>query len=62
VGQPHHGVGDPRQRALPERCDVLVVELWNGPDNSYWHGTFAEYAKLYDYTEAAIHGVLRRRN
>jgi xylan 1,4-beta-xylosidase len=33
-------------------------ELWNEPDNSYWHGTFAEYAKLYDYTEAALHGVM----
>src|SRR4029079_6607071 len=28
------------------------------PDINYWHGTFAEYAKLYDYTEAAVHQVL----
>jgi xylan 1,4-beta-xylosidase len=33
-------------------------ELWNEPDNAYWHGTSAEYDKLYDYTEAALHGVL----
>ncbi|MEP7052167.1 MAG: beta-xylosidase [Pseudomonadota bacterium] len=33
-------------------------ELWNEPDLSYWHGTFDEYAKLYDYTESALHEVL----
>ena len=33
-------------------------ELWNEPDIGYWRGTFADYAKLYDYTEAALHGVL----
>jgi xylan 1,4-beta-xylosidase len=33
-------------------------ELWNEPDISYWHGTPAEYNRLYDYTEAAVHGVL----
>jgi xylan 1,4-beta-xylosidase len=33
-------------------------ELWNEPDNAYWHGTTVEYDKLYDYTEAALHGVL----
>ena len=33
-------------------------ELWNEPDINYWHGTFADYAKLYDYTEAAVHQVL----
>ncbi|HKO93416.1 MAG TPA: hypothetical protein VJU61_19815, partial [Polyangiaceae bacterium] len=32
-------------------------ELWNEPDIGYWHGTFEEYARLYDYTEAALHGV-----
>ena len=30
-------------------------ELWNEPDIGYWNGTFAEYAKLYDYTESALH-------
>jgi xylan 1,4-beta-xylosidase len=33
-------------------------ELWNEPDIGYWNGTFEEYAKLYDYTEAALHDVL----
>ena len=33
-------------------------ELWNEPDSGYWHGTFAEYAKLYDYTESALHAVM----
>jgi xylan 1,4-beta-xylosidase len=33
-------------------------ELWNEPDISYWQGTFEEYAKLYDYTESALHGVI----
>ncbi len=33
-------------------------ELWNEPDIGYWHGTFAEYAKMYDYTEASLHQVL----
>ncbi|MEY2931665.1 MAG: hypothetical protein RL033_2414, partial [Pseudomonadota bacterium] len=33
-------------------------ELWNEPDIGYWHGTFEEYARLYDYTEAGLHGVL----
>jgi xylan 1,4-beta-xylosidase len=33
-------------------------ELWNEPDIGYWKGTFEEYARLYDYTEAALHAVL----
>jgi xylan 1,4-beta-xylosidase len=33
-------------------------ELWNEPDVGYWHGTFDEYAKLYDYTESALHEVI----
>jgi xylan 1,4-beta-xylosidase len=32
-------------------------ELWNEPDLPYWHGTFEEFAQLYDYTEAALHAV-----
>ncbi len=35
-------------------------ELWNEPDISYWHGTFEEYCKLFDYTENAVHEVLPR--
>jgi xylan 1,4-beta-xylosidase len=33
-------------------------ELWNEPDIGYWNGTFADYAKLYDYTESALHEVI----
>ena len=33
-------------------------ELWNEPDIGYWRGSFEEYARLYDYTEAALHAVL----
>ncbi|HEX7597578.1 MAG TPA: hypothetical protein VF518_05145, partial [Polyangia bacterium] len=33
-------------------------ELWNEPDTGYWRGTFADYTRLYDYTEAALHEVL----
>ncbi|HTV22588.1 MAG TPA: hypothetical protein VMG12_28060 [Polyangiaceae bacterium] len=32
-------------------------ELWNEPDIGYWHGTFDDYARLYDHTEAALHAV-----
>ncbi|HVR19078.1 MAG TPA: hypothetical protein VMS65_05270 [Polyangiaceae bacterium] len=32
-------------------------ELWNEPDIAYWRGTFDEYARLYDFTEAALHAV-----
>ncbi len=33
-------------------------EMWNEPDIFYWRGTHAEFCKLYDYTEAALHDVL----
>jgi xylan 1,4-beta-xylosidase len=33
-------------------------ELWNEPDSAYWHGSFDDYAKLYDYTESALHQAL----
>jgi len=33
-------------------------ELWNEPDIAYFQGTFEEYARLYDFTEAALHEVL----
>jgi xylan 1,4-beta-xylosidase len=33
-------------------------ELWNEPDSGYWKGTFDEYARLYDTTEAALHEVI----
>ena len=33
-------------------------EVWNEPDISYWHGTPAEYDKLYDYAAAAVKRAL----
>jgi xylan 1,4-beta-xylosidase len=33
-------------------------EVWNEPDIGYWHGTLAEYCKLYDYTAAAVKRAL----
>ena len=33
-------------------------EVWNEPDISYWHGTPAEYDRLYDLTAAAIRNAL----
>jgi xylan 1,4-beta-xylosidase len=42
----------------PDAVSHWLWELWNEPDSAYWHGTFDEYARLYDTTEAALHGVL----
>ena len=42
----------------PDVAASWLWELWNEPDSGYWHGTFDEYAKLYDYTESALHEVL----
>ena len=33
-------------------------EVWNEPDIGYWHGTFDDYCKLYDYTAAAVKRAL----
>jgi len=41
----------------PDAESTWQWELWNEPDIGYWKGTFDEYARLYDYTEAALHGV-----
>jgi xylan 1,4-beta-xylosidase len=42
----------------PSVAATWLWELWNEPDIGYWNGTFADYAKLYDYTEAALHDVI----
>ena len=42
----------------PNVAASWLWELWNEPDFNYWEGTFDEYAKLYDYTESALHAVL----
>jgi xylan 1,4-beta-xylosidase len=42
----------------PDVAARWLWELWNEPDITYWKGTFDEYAKLYDYTEAALHEAI----
>jgi xylan 1,4-beta-xylosidase len=42
----------------PTAAATWQWELWNEPDNQYWHGTEAQYNELYDYTEAALHQVM----
>ena len=44
----------------PNVAQSWLWELWNEPDlkSSYFHGTDADYEKLYDFTEAALHQVM----
>jgi xylan 1,4-beta-xylosidase len=42
----------------PDVAASWLWELWNEPDIGYWHGTFADYAELYDYTESALHDAI----
>jgi len=42
----------------PNVAASWLWELWNEPDIGYWNGTFADYAKLYDYTESALHAAI----
>ena len=42
----------------PDVAARWLWELWNEPDISYWQGTFDDYVKLYDYTEAALHEAI----
>ncbi len=42
----------------PNVAASWLWELWNEPDTAYWHGTFDDYAKLFDYTESALHDVV----
>jgi xylan 1,4-beta-xylosidase len=42
----------------PDVAASWLWELWNEPDITYWKGTFDEYAKLYDYTESALHEAI----
>lgn len=41
----------------PSSASSWQWELWNEPDIGYWQGTFEEFARLYDTTEAALHAV-----
>ncbi|RRA50044.1 beta-xylosidase [Acidipila sp. EB88] len=38
--------------------DTWLWEVWNEPDIDYWHGSPAEYDRLYDFTAAAVRKAL----
>jgi xylan 1,4-beta-xylosidase len=40
------------------KTGTWLWEVWNEPDIAYWHGTPADYDRLYDVTAAAIRQVL----
>jgi xylan 1,4-beta-xylosidase len=42
------------ERYGEEEIKSWYFELWNEPDIPYWHGTFDDFNKLYDYTAAAV--------
>jgi xylan 1,4-beta-xylosidase len=41
-----------------KQVDTWLWEVWNEPDIGYWHGTPAEFNRLYDISAAAIRSVL----
>jgi xylan 1,4-beta-xylosidase len=41
-----------------QEVSMWYFEVWNEPDISYWHGTPAEYFKLYDYAVAGVRAAL----
>jgi xylan 1,4-beta-xylosidase len=46
------------ERYGKEEVATWYFEVWNEPDISYWHGTPAEYFKLYDYAVAGVRAAL----
>jgi xylan 1,4-beta-xylosidase len=46
------------QRYGREQVRTWYFEVWNEPDIVYWHGTEAEYLKLYDYAVAGVRAAL----
>jgi xylan 1,4-beta-xylosidase len=40
------------------QTSTWLWEVWNEPDIAYWHGTAAEYDRLYDVTAAAVRQAL----
>ena len=46
------------QRYGKEEVSTWYFEVWNEPDITYWHGTPAEYFKLYDYSVDAVRAAL----
>ena len=41
-----------------EEVSTWYFEVWNEPDIIYWHGTQAEYFRLYDYAVAGVRAAL----
>jgi xylan 1,4-beta-xylosidase len=41
-----------------KQVDTWLWEVWNEPDIGYWHGTPAEFDRLYDISAAAIRSAL----
>lgn len=41
-----------------QQVSTWYFEVWNEPDSGYWHGTPAEYFKLYDYAVAGVREAL----
>ena len=41
-----------------QEVSTWYFEVWNEPDIVYWHGTPAEYFKLYDYAVAGVRAAL----
>jgi xylan 1,4-beta-xylosidase len=46
------------QRYGKEEVAKWYFEVWNEPDITYWHGTPADYYKLYDYAVAGVRAAL----
>jgi xylan 1,4-beta-xylosidase len=46
------------QRYGRQEVSTWYFEVWNEPDILYWHGTPAEYFKLYDYAVAGVRAAL----
>jgi xylan 1,4-beta-xylosidase len=46
------------ERYGKEQVSTWYFEVWNEPDIIYWHGTPAEYFKLYDYAVAGVRAAL----
>jgi len=46
------------QRYGKEQVKTWYFEVWNEPDIIYWHGTEAEYLKLYDYAVTGVRAAL----
>jgi len=42
----------------PAEVETWYWEVWNEPNISYWHGSHADYFKLYDYAAAGVRRAL----